>query len=33
MLLSGVHRQAAHRLYESVGFNKDEKAGYIAKPV
>ena len=32
MLLSGAHRQAAHRLYESVGFNKDEKVGYIAKP-
>ena len=32
MLLSGAHRQAAHKLYESVGFNKDEKVGYIAKP-
>lgn len=32
MLLSGSHRQAAHRLYQSVGFNKDEKVGYVAKP-
>ena len=32
MLLSGSRRQAAHRLYESVGFSKDEKIGYIAKP-
>jgi GNAT superfamily N-acetyltransferase len=32
MLLSGVHRGAAHSLYESVGFSKDEKIGYIAKP-
>jgi GNAT superfamily N-acetyltransferase len=32
MLLSGVHRGAAHGLYESVGFSKDEKIGYIAKP-
>jgi GNAT superfamily N-acetyltransferase len=32
MLLSGSHRQAAHRLYESVGFSKEGKIGYIAKP-
>jgi GNAT superfamily N-acetyltransferase len=32
MLLSGTYRQAAHSLYESVGFSKDEKIGYIAKP-
>ena len=32
MLLSGTYRQAAHGLYESVGFSKDEKIGYIAKP-
>lgn len=32
MLLSGKDRQAAHGLYESVGFSKDEKVGYIAKP-
>ena len=31
MLLSGTYRQAAHSLYESVGFSKDEKIGYIAK--
>lgn len=32
MLLSGAGNQAAHMLYESVGFNKNEKVGYIAKP-
>ena len=32
MLLSGVHRKEAHNLYESIGFNKDEKIGYVAKP-
>jgi GNAT superfamily N-acetyltransferase len=32
MLLSGSQRQAAHRLYQGVGFNKDEKVGYITKP-
>jgi len=32
MLLSGTYRQAAHGLYESVGFSKDEKIGYVAKP-
>jgi GNAT superfamily N-acetyltransferase len=32
MLLSGKDRQAAHGLYESVGFSKNEKVGYIAKP-
>jgi GNAT superfamily N-acetyltransferase len=32
MLLSGTYRQAAHGLYESVGFSKDEKIGYIATP-
>jgi GNAT superfamily N-acetyltransferase len=32
MLLSGKDRQAAHGLYEGVGFSKDQKVGYIAKP-
>ena len=32
MLLSGVYRNKAHGLYESVGFNKDAKVGYVAKP-
>ncbi len=31
MLLSGAHRQAAHGLYESVGFSKDKKVGYVAR--
>jgi len=32
MLLSGTYRQAAHGLYESVGFSKNKKIGYIAQP-
>jgi GNAT superfamily N-acetyltransferase len=32
MLLSGTYRQAAHGLYESVGFSNNEKIGYVAKP-
>jgi GNAT superfamily N-acetyltransferase len=32
MLLSSVYRNGAQGLYESVGFNKDAKVGYVAKP-
>jgi GNAT superfamily N-acetyltransferase len=32
MLLSGIYRNQAHGLYEKVGFNKDSKVGYVAKP-
>lgn len=31
MLLSGAHRAAAHRLYESVGFRGDTERGFVAK--
>lgn len=33
MLMSNMDRFEAHRLYESVGFNRDEKVGYVARPV
>jgi GNAT superfamily N-acetyltransferase len=29
MLLSGVYRNEAHKLYETVGFNKKDKVGYV----
>jgi GNAT superfamily N-acetyltransferase len=32
MLLSSVHRDAAHILYERVGFKKDVKTGFVAQP-
>ena len=32
MLLSSVHRTAAHGLYQKVGFVGDQKVGFIAKP-
>lgn len=32
MLLSGAQREAAHRLYESVGFVGDVERGFVAKP-
>jgi len=32
MLLSGAGREAAHRLYESVGFRGDVERGFVAKP-
>ena len=32
MLLSGVARKEAHSLYESVGFSKHAKIGYVATP-
>lgn len=32
MLLSGVARPEAHRLYESVGFRGDVERGFVAKP-
>lgn len=31
MLLSGVQRPEAHRLYESVGFRGDTERGFVAK--
>ncbi|MBL8519007.1 MAG: GNAT family N-acetyltransferase [Betaproteobacteria bacterium] len=31
MLLSGTKRAAAHRLYESVGFQGDAERGFVAK--
>ncbi len=33
MLLSGVQRLEAHKLYESVGFNGDVERGFVAKPM
>jgi GNAT superfamily N-acetyltransferase len=32
MLLSSVHRDAAHTLYEKVGFKANVKTGFVAKP-
>lgn len=32
MLLSGVQRKEAHRLYESVGFTSGVESGFVAKP-
>jgi GNAT superfamily N-acetyltransferase len=32
MLLSSAHRDAAHALYEKVGFKANVKAGFVAKP-
>lgn len=32
LLLSGVARQEAHGLYESVGFRGDVERGFVAKP-
>jgi len=32
MLLSGVQRPAAHRLYESLGFRGDVERGFVFKP-
>jgi GNAT superfamily N-acetyltransferase len=32
MLLSSAHRDAAHALYEQVGFKKDVKIGFVARP-
>ncbi|MET0532930.1 MAG: GNAT family N-acetyltransferase [Steroidobacter sp.] len=33
MLLSGVQRPEAHRLYEAMGFNGDVERGFVIKPV
>jgi GNAT superfamily N-acetyltransferase len=32
MLLSGKKRKEAHGLYERLGFSKESKIGYVAKP-
>ena len=32
MLLSGVQRPEAHRLYESLGFRGDVERGFVVKP-
>ena len=32
MLLSSTSRDAAHDLYEKVGFHRDDKIGFVAKP-
>ena len=32
MLLSSSFREGAHLLYEKVGFNKEDKIGFVAKP-
>jgi GNAT superfamily N-acetyltransferase len=32
VLLSSAHREAAHILYERVGFKKGVKTGFVAKP-
>ena len=33
MLLSGMQRTEAHKLYESVGFRGDIERGFVAKPL
>jgi GNAT superfamily N-acetyltransferase len=33
MLLSGLQRKEAHRLYEAVGFRGDVERGFVAKPL
>jgi hypothetical protein len=32
MLLSGVQREEAHALYESLGFRGDIERGFVIKP-
>jgi len=32
ILLSGVQRSEAHKLYESIGFRGDVERGFVAKP-
>lgn len=32
MLLSGARREDAHRFYESLGFSRDSKTGFVAMP-
>ena len=32
MLLSGAMREEAHRFYESLGFTRDSKVGFLATP-
>ncbi len=32
MLLSAVHRNEAHRFYGAIGFDGDDKRGFVARP-